>query len=171
MGKGVNLIVAIGKDGSIGRDGDLIWKISEDLKRFKALTMGHPVVMGRKTWDSLPKKPLPGRRNIVLTRRKDYLPAGAEVAGSVEEAVEICREEEPFVIGGAEIYKAFLPHISKLYLTEVEDECQDADAFLDIDLSHEWQMEEISETASTPEGVRYRYVTYQRKPDEGGDNK
>ena len=108
--KEVHLIVAIGEDGAIGKNGDLIWKISDDLKRFKSLTSGHPVIMGRKTWESLPKRPLPGRRNIILTHRKDFQGEGAEIVNSIEEAIRITENEEPFVIGGAQIYKLFLPY-------------------------------------------------------------
>lgn len=128
----VYLIVAIGEDGAIGRKGDLIWKISEDLKHFKSLTTGHPVIMGRKTWESLPKSPLPNRRNIILTRQKDYKAEGAEIVYSVEEALKITKEEEPFIIGGAEIYKAFLPYITHFHITKVFDKCQEADSFLTL---------------------------------------
>lgn len=159
----VNLIVAIGKKGEIGKNGDLIWKISDDLKRFKALTTGHPVIMGRKTWDSLPKKPLPGRRNIVLTRNKNFYAEGAETVDSVEHALEITEGESPFIIGGAEIYNAFLPFVSNLYLTIVDDHCCEADAFLDIDLSAGWYLVEESQTMSTPTGLSFQYVSYQRK--------
>lgn len=158
----MNIIVAIGKDGEIGKGGDLIWHISEDLKRFKALTMGHPVIMGRKTWDSLPRKPLPGRRNIVITRQKEFKAEGAEIVNSIDEAVNATKGGDAFVIGGAEIYNSFLPYVNRLYLTYVEDECPEADAFLPLDLSSGWELSEESPEFSTPEGVRYKYLTYQR---------
>lgn len=158
----VNLIVAIGKDGAIGRAGDLIWKIPADLKRFKTLTTGHPVIMGRKTWDSLPKKPLPGRRNIIITRQKNFKADGAEIVNSVEEALETVKNDSPFIIGGAEIYKATLPLATRLYLTRVEEECGDADAFLDLNLNNDWEKIEESPVESTQEGIRYRYLTYSR---------
>lgn len=160
----MNLIVAIGKDGAIGKGGDLIWKISEDLKRFKALTTGHPVIMGRKTWESLPKKPLPGRRNIILTRQPDFKAEGAEVVNSIEEAVRKTDGEEPFIIGGAEIYKSFLPVTTRLYLTMVDEVCPDADAYLDLDLAGGWEIMEQTPDATTPEGVKYKYVTYKKIP-------
>lgn len=128
----VNMIVAMGEDGSIGRNGDLIWKISEDLKRFKALTTGHPVIMGRKTWESLPKRPLPNRKNIVLTRNNDYIAEGAIVATSLQEALEFAEGEEPFIIGGSEIYKLFMPFVTHFHITKVFDSCKDADSFLSL---------------------------------------
>ncbi|MCH5230183.1 MAG: dihydrofolate reductase [Muribaculaceae bacterium] len=158
----IKLIAAVGKDGAIGKDGDLIWSIPSDLKRFKSLTMGHPIVMGRATWESLPKRPLPGRRNIVVTRRKDYPAEGAEIVNSPEEALLLTRNDDTFIIGGAAIYKAFLPHATQLILTEVEATCQDADAFLEFPPASEWRITEESPTEKTDEGVSYRYVTYQR---------
>lgn len=171
MAEDINIIVAIGKDGSIGREGNLIWKISDDLKRFKSLTMGHPVIMGRKTWDSLPKRPLPGRRNIVLTRNKNFKDEGCEPANGVEEALTMCENESPFIIGGAEIYKYFLPMSTKLYLTRINSCCSDADAFLELDLSKDWELEEASEEKFTEEGVAYQYQTFRRKGNEAVDNK
>ena len=159
----LNLIVAIGKDGAIGKNGSLIWKISDDLKRFKALTTGHPVIMGRKTWDSLPKKPLPNRRNIVLTRQKDFRPEGAETVNSADEAIRLTEGETPFIIGGAEVYNLFLPYANSLYITEVNDRCDNADAFLNLNLDKDWELIEESPINHTPEGIGYRYLTYQRK--------
>ena len=158
----VKMIVAIGKDGAIGKNGDLIWKIPADLQRFKSLTLGHPVIMGRKTWDSLPKKPLPGRRNIILTRKKDFLAEGAETVNSVEEALNLTKGQEPFIIGGAEVYKAFMTYIDEMNLTIVEEESENADAFLDIDVSQGWVIKEESETETTPDGIKYKYITYQK---------
>ena len=128
----IHLIVAIGEDGSIGKNGDLIWKISEDLQNFKKMTIGHPVIMGRKTWESLPKRPLPNRRNIVITRQNDFKAEGAEVVNSVEKAIESVKGEEPFIIGGAEIYKAFMPFVTHFHLTKVFSTCKDADTFLTL---------------------------------------
>ena len=158
----MNLIVAIGEDGAIGKNGDLIWKIPADLKRFKLLTTGHPVIMGRKTWDSLPKKPLPGRRNIILTRQKDFQVPEAETVDSIEKAISVTQDDEPFIIGGAEIYNAFLPHVNRLYLTFVEDKCEDADAFLSLNLKEDWNLIEESPREVSPSGISYRYVTYER---------
>lgn len=171
----VNIIVAAGKDGAIGKAGNLIWRIPADLRHFKALTMGHPIIMGRKTWESLPKRPLPGRRNIVVTRNAAFEAPGAEVVTSPAEALELCYGNHcgeaslgteclvPFVIGGEEIYKAFMPLATRIYLTEIDGECPEADAHLPFPLNpDEWKAEEIGESEVTPEGVRYRYVTYGR---------
>lgn len=158
----VHMIVAIGQDGAIGKNGNLIWKISDDLKRFKALTSGHPIIMGRKTWESLPKKPLPGRRNIILSHQKDLKIEGAELVNSIEEALKVTDGEEPFIIGGAEIYNGFLPYASVLDITRVNASCKDADAFLNLDLSSHWKITEESEIKSTPEGISFQYVTYRK---------
>jgi len=160
----INMIVAAGSDGAIGRNGDLIWHISADLKRFKSLTMGHPVIMGRKTWESLPKRPLPGRRNIVVSRNHGLVAPGAEVAHSPEEALRLVEGENPFIMGGAGIYDAFMPKVTRIYLTEIDSVCPEADARLPFPLPEsEWALTEAEEPMSTPEGVEYRYATYVRK--------
>jgi dihydrofolate reductase len=117
----ISYVVAVAKNGVIGREGGLPWHISSDLKRFKEITMGKPVVMGRKTWESLPRKPLPGRRNIVITRQPGFTAEGAEVAATAEEALKLCGDApEVAVIGGGEIYRLFWPLVDRLYLTEVD---------------------------------------------------
>ncbi len=123
------LIVARGRNGVIGSDGDLPWRLSSDLKQFKALTSGKPVIMGRKTWDSLPRRPLPGRLNIVVTRQADFIAEGAQLAGDLDAAFDLALEraeldavDEVFVIGGAQIYSAALARAQRLYITEVEAE-------------------------------------------------
>jgi dihydrofolate reductase len=127
----IAFVVAVSRNGVIGRDGGLPWRISADLKRFKQITMGKPVIMGRKTWESLPKKPLPGRTNIVITRQADYEAAGAQVAPDIVtalKAAEAERPEEIAVIGGGEIFAAFMPLANRIYLTEV-DLSVDGDTF------------------------------------------
>lgn len=120
-GPRISYVVAAARNGVIGRDGTLPWHISSDLKRFKEITMGKPVVMGRKTWESLPRKPLPGRRNIVLTRDPRFAATGAEVAATAAEALLLCGDaEEIAVIGGGEIYRLFWTLVDRLYLTEVD---------------------------------------------------
>ncbi len=119
----IAFVVAVSRNGVIGRDGGLPWHISMDLKRFKQITMGKPVIMGRKTWESLPKRPLAGRTNIVITRRRDYAAPGAHVAADVGAALAIAKAEKPdeiAVIGGGEIFRAFLPLADRVYLTEVD---------------------------------------------------
>lgn len=124
------IIVAVAADGAIGDKGDLIWHLSADLRHFKELTMGHAVVMGRRTWESLPKGALPGRRNIVVTRNPSFDAPGAVIVNSVEEAVELCRqngEEEMFIIGGATLYAAALPWADVMEITEVDAAYPNAD--------------------------------------------
>ena len=115
----VSIIVAVAQNGMIGCENRLIWHISEDLKRFKAITSGHPVVMGRKTWESLGRA-LPGRTNVVITRNAEYEAVGATVVGSLEEAIGLFpTEEEVFVIGGGEIYRQAMGLAERFYLTVV----------------------------------------------------
>jgi dihydrofolate reductase len=152
------LVVAVADNGVIGKDGGIPWHISEDLKRFKALTMGHTVVMGRKTWDSLPKKPLPGRANIVVTRQRDWHAEGATAASSLG-AATAGTSGQVMVIGGAEIYERALPLATRIELTEVHRDF-DGDAQFLFDRSG-WH-ETAREDHATPEGLRYSYVTLTR---------
>ena len=128
---GLALVVARAANGVIGRDGDLPWRLRSDLALFKANTLGKPVIMGRKTWDSLPRKPLPGRMNIVLTRDQSFEPAGAVVSDNWSEAVQIAKEQaaddgagEVCVIGGRALFELALPKAKRLYLTEVAAEVE-----------------------------------------------
>jgi dihydrofolate reductase len=117
----ISLVYAQSKNGIIGRNGGLPWHISSDLKRFKATTMGKPVIMGRKTWDSLPKKPLPGRHNIIITRQKGFSADGATVVSSADAALAAAGEvPEVCVIGGGEIFDLFLDRATHIYLTEID---------------------------------------------------
>jgi dihydrofolate reductase len=152
------LVVAIADNGVIGRNGAIPWHISEDLKRFKALTLGHTIVMGRKTWDSLPKKPLPGRVNVVVTRQKDWQAQGAIAASSLGEATA-GTSGTVMVIGGAEIYQRALPLASRIELTEVH-RAFEGDARFELDRSG-WR-ETARESHVTPDGLRYSYVTLTR---------
>ncbi len=126
----VSIIVAASRNGVIGAGGRLPWHLPADLKRFKQLTMRHPILMGRKTFESL-GKPLPGRTNIVITRQPKYQACGATVAHSLEEALRLCEsEEEVFVIGGAQIYRQAIPFSERIYLTRIEtDFAGDANLF------------------------------------------
>ena len=125
----VAFVVAVSRNGVIGRNGGLPWHISTDLKRFKAITMGKPLIMGRKTWESLPKKPLPGRPNIVITRQKNYRAEGASVVSDIPSALAAAGQvEEICVIGGGEIFDMFLAQTDRIYLTEVDLEV-DGDTF------------------------------------------
>lgn len=142
----LSLIVAKAEDGAIGKQGDLPWRLSSDLKRFKQLTMGHHLIMGRKTFESI-GRPLPGRTTVVITRNPNWGSEGVLVASSLDQAIEITKEDsEPFVIGGAEIYRQFLAQVDRLYLTDVHTSVADADAFfptIDHDQWRRVQREEI----------------------------
>ena len=159
----ITLVAAVAKDGAIGRDNALLWRIPEDMARFKAVTLGKPVVMGRKTWDSLPAKfrPLPGRRNLVVSRSATALP-GAEVFASLDAALAACAEPEVCVIGGGEIYALALPRADKLALTEVDAAFPDADRHFPA-----WPRarftEAARETHTSVAGVRFDFVDYFRK--------
>jgi dihydrofolate reductase len=151
----VTLILAAAENGVIGKDGAIPWRISDDLRRFKALTMDKTIVMGRKTWDSLPKKPLPGRRNIVVTWQKNWQAEGAETM-----PLEIALQQpDVFVIGGAEVYRAALPRADRIKLTEVH-RAFDGDAAFVFDRKG-WT-EIAREDHATPEGLRYSFVTLER---------
>ncbi|BAU91555.1 dihydrofolate reductase [Methylorubrum populi] len=123
----ISLVVALARNGVIGRDNDLAWRISSDLKRFKALTMGKPILMGRKTWDSI-GRPLPGRRSLVLTRERGRTIPGADVVHDWDAALAAAGGAELMVVGGAEIYRLALPHADRLHLTEV-DAAPEGDAY------------------------------------------
>ena len=152
------LVVAIADNGVIGNNGAIPWHISDDMKRFKAITMGHTVVMGRKTWDSLPRKPLPGRVNVVVTRQKDWQAEGAVTAGSLGQATA-GTSGTVMVLGGAEIYERALPLASRIELTEVH-RAFDGDALFRLDRTG-WH-ETFREDHVTPDGLRYSYVTLTR---------
>ncbi len=154
----ITLVVAAADNGAIGRDGAIPWRLPEDMKRFKALTLGHTVVMGRKTWDSLPAKnrPLPGRRNIVVTRDPRWGDAGAD-AMALEQALAIA--EDVFVIGGAEIYRAALPLAHRIELTEVHADFE-GDAVFTFDRA-QWR-ETAREDHVSADGLAYSFVTLER---------
>jgi dihydrofolate reductase len=158
------LIAAVAKNRVIGRDNQLVWQLPEDMQHFKALTQGHTVLMGRKTWESLPPRfrPLPGRRNIVVTRQGDYAAPGAEVAGSLPAALALAAADETvFVIGGAEIYAQALPLADSLEITQVDLEPA-GDAWFPPIPAAEWQ--ETARTAAVSQnGTGYAFVTYSRR--------
>lgn len=126
----ISIIVAIGKNRAIGKNNKLLWDIKEDMDHFRKITTGHTVVMGDRTWESIGKA-LPNRRNIVVTRKNDYVAEGCEVSNSLENVLDWAKktDEEVFIIGGGIIYTLSLPFADKLYLTIVDDAPQDADTF------------------------------------------
>lgn len=159
-------IVAVTENWGIGKDNHLLFRISADLKRFKELTRGHTVIMGRKTLESLPGgKGLPERRNIVLTSDKDFTAENAEVAHTLMSAVFTANDAEAFVIGGESVYRAFLPVCDRVYITRIFASAE-ADAFFpNLDELPDWRVEQESEIMEE-NGIRFRYVDYVRVPDE-----
>ncbi|AOY93275.1 diacylglycerol kinase [Cupriavidus sp. USMAA2-4] len=159
----LTLIVAKARNGVIGRDNALPWRLPEDLAHFKRTTMGAPVVMGRKTWDSI-GRPLPGRRNIVVSRNPALQLAGAEVATSLEEAQRLCvGAEQIFLIGGAQLYAEALPSADRLVVTEIDADVEGDAHFPAIDRSR-W-LEVSREThRSEANGFDYAFVVYERPP-------
>ena len=159
----LTLIAAIARNGVIGIGNRLPWHLPADLKHFKALTLGHTVIMGRKTWDSLPEKfrPLPGRRNIVVTRDANYRAVGATVAMSLPDALSATENDEAFIIGGAELYKAALPLADCLQLTEINADVEGDTWFPAIDPNY-WR-ETARETHHDESGFDYAFVSYERQ--------
>jgi len=157
----LSIIVAVAHDGVIGVNNTLPWHLPEDLKRFRALTMGHHIIMGRKTYDSLGRL-LPGRTTVIVTRNENYKVEGALVANSLEAAIALCaNDDEVFLIGGAELYQAGLKLAHKLYITEIELDVA-GDAFFPKLVSTEWQETE-REAHISEKGLNFSYATYIRK--------
>ena len=160
----LSMIAAVNRNHGLGKGNQLLYWLPNDLKRFKALTTGHTILMGRKTFESLPKGALPNRRNIVLSRQALQLP-GAECFPSLEAALQACTdEEEVFIIGGASLYAAALPLADRLYLTEVDDSEREADVFFPALDPQVWH-EKSRECHSTDEKHLYSYsfVNYERR--------
>ena len=154
-------IVAVSQSWGIGKGGDLLFRLPSDLRRFKAMTTGHTVIMGRKTLDSLPGgKGLPHRRNLVLSRQSDFAPDRAEVIHSVEDILKTA-EEDAFVIGGQQVYEQLLPYCARVYVTKVLAD-PEADAFFpDLDKLPEWKVASVGEML-TENGLSFQYVEYIR---------
>ncbi|MCL2075707.1 MAG: dihydrofolate reductase [Betaproteobacteria bacterium] len=164
----LSLIAALAQGRVIGADNRLPWHLPEDLCRFRELTWGHCVLMGRKTWESLPEKfrPLPGRRNFVLSRQPDYIAPGAELVSSIQDALEKTARESPetqevFVIGGEQIYRAALPFARRLLLTEINLDVT-GDAWFPAFSENEWQ-EIQREQRVSESGISFAFVTYARR--------
>lgn len=160
MPRKIAIIAAIANDGVIGANNTLPWRLPEDLKRFRALTMGHHIIMGRKTYESLGRL-LPGRTTVIVSRQAGYRVEGAKVAGSLQEAIALCDgDEEVFVIGGAEIYREALSLADRLYLTEI-DAAFDGDAWFPEFDRAAWR-ECARERHSSSAGWVYSFVDYER---------
>lgn len=164
----LSIVVAQAENRAIGVGGDMPWRLSADLKHFKALTLGHTVVMGRRTWESLPKRPLPGRRNIVLSQNEDFAPAGAEVVHSVNDLFKLLAHgadnDEVFIIGGGRLYSLLMPWVQRLYVTWVHREFLNADTFFPvIDLSEFTLVRQTERMVDEGSGLEYSYAEYDRK--------
>jgi len=159
----LSLIAAMAKNRVIGRDNALPWHLPEDLKYFKATTLGKPILMGRKTFDSI-GKPLPGRTSVVLTRNPDWTFDGCLVVSSVDDALaQLADREEVLVIGGAELYQQTLPRADRLYLTEIDTDFEGDACFPEFDLS-QWQQISRQPHPDNGRGFGFDFVVYQRKP-------
>jgi len=162
--KNLSIIVAIADNNAIGKDNQLLWHISEDLKRFKLLTTGHTIIMGKKTFESLPIRPLPNRRSIVITDIPNEEIEGCIMAYSIEDAISRCNpEEESFVIGGGSVYSQFLPFADKLYITKVNASF-DADVFFsEIDYSLYNLVEQTDVEESENCKFSYSFQVFEKK--------
>lgn len=161
----INIICALAENNAIGFENRLLYRLSSDLRRFKELTSGHTVVMGRKTFDSLPKGALPNRRNIVLTRQQGLELPGVEIFHSLPEALAACSaEEEVFIMGGEMVYSEGLAHANRLYLTHVHNTPANADAFFPAFSLSDWEATETQTfDADEKNECPYSFTTYVRK--------
>jgi len=162
--RSIHAIVAVASDGAIGRQGDLLCHLPADMKHFKEVTMGHSIVMGRKTFESFPRRPLPGRQNIVITRDSLWQYPGVTVAHSLDEAIAAAETETVFIIGGAQIYEQSLPLVDVLHLTRIHARWASADVFfpaLDMD---EWQEVEREHHGSDHRNAyEFDFITLKRR--------
>lgn len=159
----ISIIVAVSEDWGIGKDNELLWHISEDLRRFKRLTSGNTIIMGKKTWESLPRRPLPNRKNIVLTDIPGEVIENSITAYSIPDALARCeKDEEIFIIGGGSIYRQFLPLADRLFITHVHRKAPADIYFPEIDMGT-WKVTEKEECITDDElGIPYTYAIYER---------
>ena len=158
----ISVIAALARNRVIGIENRLPWRLPEDLAHFKALTLGHPILMGRKTFESL-GRPLPGRTNVVITRNPDYRPEGCLVADSIPAAIALCGEaDEVFFIGGAELYAQAIPFADRLYLTEVDVDATGDAWFPDYDRGAFRQASRTAHTGEKGDPLRFDFVVYDR---------
>jgi dihydrofolate reductase len=157
----ISMIVARSRNHVIGRDNQMPWKISADLQFFKKVTMGHPVIMGRKTWESI-GRPLPGRRNIVVSRNADLKLTGAEVVNSLDAALTTLNEfSRVFVIGGEQLFTQAFPMADRLYITEIDIDVDGGDTFFEVPNPSEWK--EIERTPAAEGEITFDFLTLERK--------
>lgn len=163
----ISIIVAVSENGVIGKDNQLLWRLPDDLKRFKRLTLNHPIIMGRKTFDSI-GKPLPGRTSIVVTRNTEFSVEGVITCNSLKNAIDAAKKvesEEAFIIGGGELYKLAQPIATHLYVTEVET-IIDGDTYFEISDSSAWnETERTVHEADENHKFRFAFVNYSKKAD------
>tara|TARA_R100000306_G_scaffold5939_10_gene8436 strand:- start:8209 stop:8691 length:483 start_codon:yes stop_codon:yes gene_type:complete len=159
----ITLIAAAGENNELGKDNDLVWHLPDDFKRFKKLTTGHHIIMGRKTFESFPK-PLPNRTHLVITRNKEYQKEGAIVVHSLDEALlKSQNDPQPFVIGGGEIYKLAIDAADKIELTRVHGTFEADTYFPEIDMD-KWQLiSEVKHEKDEKHNYSFSYLTYERK--------
>jgi dihydrofolate reductase len=156
----LSAIVAMASNRCIGRDNTLPWRLPADLKRFKQLTLGHTLVMGRKTYESI-GRPLPGRTSIVVTRQRDYAPEGVQVAHSLEQALALARGTEVFIAGGADLYRQAMDRVRRLYLTRLERAYEGDTFFPELDLSG-WRLVAEEHHPATATEPPFSFLTYER---------
>ncbi len=157
----ISMIVARSRNHVIGRDNQMPWKISADLQFFKRVTMGYPVIMGRKTWESI-GRPLPGRRNIVVSRNAGYEPTGGELASSLDEALNRLSEApRVFVIGGEQLFKQAFDWADRLFITEIDMDVEGGDTFFELPNKADWK--EVERTSGSENGIQFHFVTLERK--------
>jgi len=157
----ISMIVARSRNHVIGRDNQMPWKISADLQFFKLVTMGHPVIMGRKTWESI-GRPLPGRRNIVVSRNANYVATGGELVGSLDEALRSLSEfKRVFVIGGEQLFKQAFDKADRLYITEIDLDIEGGDTFFEVPNLAAWK--EVERTPGSEGDITFSFITLERK--------
>lgn len=159
----ITMIAAAAENNALGKDNDLVWHLPDDFKRFKRLTSGHHIIMGRKTFESFPKL-LPDRTHVIITRKDDYDPEGALVVNSLEEAIRVSKlDEQPFIIGGGEIYKMGMDRAERIELTRVHGEF-DADTFFPEIDEEEWKLiDEKFHEKDEKHDYSFTYLTYERR--------
>jgi dihydrofolate reductase len=156
----ISMIVARSRNHVIGKDNQMPWKISADLQFFKKVTMGYPIIMGRKTWESI-GRPLPGRRNVVVSRNTNYSAIGAELVSSLDQALELLKEfKRVFVIGGQQLFTQAFPQADELFITEIEIQV-DGDTYFEIPDPNDWQ--EAERILESEGDIQFAYVTLRRK--------
>ncbi len=157
----ISMIVARSRNHVIGRDNQMPWKISADLQFFKRVTMGHPVIMGRKTWESI-GRPLPGRRNIIVSRNSAYEATGGELVGSLDEALNSLSDfPRVFVIGGEQLFTQAFPKADRLYITEIDMDVEGGDTFFEVPNKSDWK--EVERTPGSEGDITFSFITLERK--------